>query len=101
MRIASQRRNAPSPTRWRTATAVLLALVALLSSPGHADEVIAAHAHDCATEGHAPPSADRSKATPTVPTLVNYALTPTVIASTATGNVRLAARIDGPAPTSV
>lgn len=58
------------------------------------------HAHDCAAEGHAAPAPDHRKAA-TTPTLVNYALTPTVIASTATGEVRLAARIDGPSPTSV
>jgi len=81
--------------------AALVACTAVASALSNADDpLVTLHAHDCAAEGHAPPATDRNKAA-TVPTLVNYALTPTVIPSTATGNVRLAARLDGPAPTAV
>lgn len=83
---------------WR---ASLVALLVAMGGASQADQsALDQHAHDCATEGHQPPSAGGRKAS-SVPTLANYALTPTVIPSTAAGNVRLSARIDGPAPTAV
>ena len=101
MSSASQCRFRRLPPLIGASVSALLACAALAGGPIEADELVAElHAHDCATEGHAPPAGDHSKAA-TVPTLVNYALTPTVIPSTATGTVRLATRIDGPAPTSV
>ena len=42
---------------------------------------------------------ERAKATPTVPTLVNYAFTPNVISESATGTIRLSVRMTGPLPT--
>ena len=44
--------------------------------------------------------AKSQKATPALPTLANYAFNPNVISSTATGQIRLSARVIGPAPTS-
>ena len=40
------------------------------------------------------------KATPALPTLANYAFNPNVISSAATGQIRLSARVIGPAPTT-
>lgn len=88
------------PSNWTAlvANAAFMALMALTPT-AHGATPADLHDHDCGTLGHAPP--DGLKATPTVPTLLNYAFTPNVISSSATGNVRLAARIAGPAPSNV
>lgn len=53
--------------------------------------------------GHAVASAvqDTRKATPTAPTVMNYAFSPNVVPAAATGTIRLSARLAGPLPTSV
>lgn len=80
------------------AGAASVLLMALMAT-AHGVAPVDLHDHECGALGHAPP--DGPKATPTVPTLLNYAFTPNVMSSAATGNVRLAARVAGPAPSSV
>ncbi|MBL8308842.1 MAG: hypothetical protein JNL19_00325 [Burkholderiales bacterium] len=46
-------------------------------------------------------NAERAKATPTTPTVANFVLAPSVINTSATGTVRLTARMDGPTPTTL
>lgn len=72
--------------------AALLACLAVLCVPvAHAE-----YGHD---EHHSPNATAIQKATPTTPTIVNYAFNPNVIAATATGQIRLSTRVTGPAPT--
>ncbi len=59
----------------------------------------AAHGWGGHDEHHSSRVAEIPKATPTTPTVVNYAFNPNVIAATATGQIRLSTRVTGPAPT--
>lgn len=70
----------------KAGVAMITALGALMYWPGHA---IASGLQDT------------HKATPTEPTVMNYAFSPNVVSAAATGNIRLSARLAGPLPTSV